>query len=421
MINKIISILKNKGIEKYLIKHCINNSRELFFIKNDLSMARNVEGENCTLTVFKKFEKDGETKLGNSSVSIDTSMTDDDIAKLIDEANFSAGFVSNSFYNTPSNINEVDSEDSFNNMSLDECANIIATALYKNNTSDKAFINSAEIFADRSKIHLVSSDNIDVSYTSCLISGEYVCQAPNPVDVETYSSFSYKTLDTESLENMVKQSIENTINRSTASYKISSGTYDVMLSGECVYNFFSYFLTKAYAPNIVGKISNYKVGDNVQGQNIIGDMLNINLEPTAPFSGEGIKMIPRPFIEDGILKVIHGNSKDCSKINVDCIGSYAGMSVKCGENDDFPEPYLEALIFSDFQVDAATGFFGGELRLGLYHKGNECYPVTGCTISGNMNNVINNIKLSKSGQKFLGYDGPKSVLFKNVSITGNDI
>lgn len=419
MINRIKSALENNGITQYAITHTKGETRELYYIRKDLSMVRNNERDEYVVKVFKSFEKSGQKLLGNSSAIISETMSDKEINAVIGDAYFSAGFVSNLEYTLPSNEHNIINDDSFEGMSVSECANIMASALFKNDVREDVFINSAEIFVTKDRVHLITSNDIDVSYNECYISGEYVCQKKVPIDVETHSRFSYLTPAAEDLSEKVNQSLNNTVLRSETGYQIPSDKYNVMLTGESVERFFSFFTSKANATHIVSQLSNYKVGDNVQGENIKGDKLNITLNPVFPYSGEGVRMINRSLIEDGVLKVIHGDAKNSNRVGVETIGSYSGISVQCGKDDSSPEKYIEALIFSDFQIDIVTGFFGGELRLGILHDGENQYPITGCTINGNVHQVLENMKLSASGQKFLGYNGPKSITFNNISVTGN--
>ena len=71
------------------------------------------------------------------------------------------------------------------------------------------------------------------------------------------------------------------------------------------------------------------------------------------------------------------------------------------------EPYLECLYFSSFQMDSFTGYYGGEVRLGIYFDGNKKIPVSGFSISGNIYEDINKMKFSKEKTSIDGYEGPK--------------
>jgi PmbA protein len=88
-------------------------------------------------------------------------------------------------------------------------------------------------------------------------------------------------------------------------------------------------------------------------------------------------------------------------------------------NEDLKDTYLEAIYFSNLQVDPLTGYFGGEIRLAILHKDGKEIPVTGCSISGNLVESQKYIKLSNTIQSFDNYIGPDKIFFKNISVSGN--
>ena len=69
-------------------------------------------------------------------------------------------------------------------------------------------------------------------------------------------------------------------------------------------------------------------------------------------------------------------------------------------------------------MDTITGDFAGEIRLGWYKDGDKLIPVTGGSISGNINEVHKEMYLSKEVQKLNNFIGPYSVKLFNVNIAG---
>jgi predicted Zn-dependent protease len=96
------------------------------------------------------------------------------------------------------------------------------------------------------------------------------------------------------------------------------------------------------------------------------------------------------------------------------------MKVKCGttsESELKKEPYIECLKFSGMQMDSFSGFFGGEVRLGIYFDGEKTYPVTGFSISGNIKEKRAVLTLSKEEVSTAsGYEGPKYILVPGMDI-----
>ncbi len=70
-------------------------------------------------------------------------------------------------------------------------------------------------------------------------------------------------------------------------------------------------------------------------------------------------------------------------------------------------------------MDAMTGDFGGEFRLGIYFDGEKEIPVTLGSVSANLKEVQNELYLSKEVVKSNNYIGPKFIKFNNINIAGN--
>ena len=79
--------------------------------------------------------------------------------------------------------------------------------------------------------------------------------------------------------------------------------------------------------------------------------------------------------------------------------------------------FLELLVFSDFEVNPLTGDFSGEIRLGRYFDGEKTIPVSGGHITGNIENIHNNMFLSKKLQQNNNFIGPKTIQLFNINIS----
>ena len=82
------------------------------------------------------------------------------------------------------------------------------------------------------------------------------------------------------------------------------------------------------------------------------------------------------------------------------------------------DKYLELLTFSDFQMDAATGDFGGEFRLARYvHDGVTEY-LTGGAISGNLFELKEDMMWSRERLERPRSLTPEIVVFPGMKVTG---
>ncbi len=423
MLHKILSALKQNNIATYLINDSRKETVELFFIKEHLDMKRQKEVRQYRITVYHDFEKNGVKMRGSSTVGIHCGMTDKEVEETIKKAYFAASFVCNPYYELPSGKKEepVIIESSLSRNTLAENARKMAEALFADDSWEDTFLNSAELFVEKNSCHIINSGGIDVGYEKHTVKGEFVTQCITPQDVETYQSFSYDELDTEALRAKVKRALEMTKARAQAKSAPAAGTYTVLLSGQYVRDIFEYFLSRSSAGMVYPKYSNYRIGDRIQGGDVTGELLTITLKAKEPYSSEGIPMTHRPLLKDGVLQTIHGNSRFAYYLGLEPTGVYDSFLVPAGTKY-FSEmksgKYLHVVNFSDFQMDAFSGHFAGEIRLAFLCDGTTVTPVTGGSVNGNLLKAQKNLVFSKEMQIEKGYEGPYAVRFEEVNVAG---
>ncbi|QHQ59404.1 hypothetical protein Ana3638_00155 [Anaerocolumna sedimenticola] len=423
MLHKILSALKQNNISAYLINENRNESVELFFIKKKLDLRRQKDVHHYNVTVYHDFDKNGIKMRGSSFAGIYSGMSDEEVYETIKKAYYAASFVCNPFYELPSGKKEelVNMDSSLSHNTLVETAGKMAEALFSEDIMEDTFLNSAELFTEKTTCHIMNSNGIDVSYEKYSVKGEFVVQCITPQDVETYQNFSYDELDTEALKEKVKQTLEMTKARAQAKSAPAAGEYTVLLSGRYVKDIFDYYIDRSSASMIYPKYSNYQVGSQVQGEDLSGELLTITLKAKDPYSSEGIPMINRPLLKDGILQTIHGNSRFSYYLGTKPTGIYHNFSVPSGTKS-FSEmktgKYLHVVNFSDFQMDTFSGHFAGEIRLAFLSDGGSVTPVTGGSINGSLLEAQKNLVFSKEKQIENGYEGPYAVKFEKVNVAG---
>ncbi len=425
MIEKIINALKKNNVSLYRLRDDRTESSEVFFVKKKLDTRRIANTETVQVTVYREFEKNGEKFLGNANFAVEPSMTEAEIDKKIKTAFLSAGFVANKPYSLAkkevSDMIEVKSN--ISGMSAEDALAKMVEALYINDTDSNTFVNSAEVFLTKNTVRIMNSNGVDVGYVKYSVKGEYVCQCKTPEDVETYASFEYDDLECEQLAEKVKETLAMTRDRSVAVKNTVNGKADVVLSDQYAYDVLKYYMERALAwYNFLGYFDN-KVGDFAQGkeEETTGDRLTAEFVATVPFSGEGIRMIDRPFMDKGVLRNFHGDIRFCEYLGVPATGQYSKFRVESGSmsfDEMKKHKGLYVVNFSDFQVDPVVGCFRGEIRLAYYNDGEKIVPVTGGSVNGAMAEVQKDFRFSVERQENTDISGPKAILLKNVSIAG---
>ena len=268
---------------------------------------------------------------------------------------------------------------------------------------------------------IVTSQGADVGWERTDVWGEYVCQCPAPVDVETYHQFNYRDPETETLTADVAHALEMTKARARAAAAPKTGTYALVLDREQMRQLLGYYVGRSGASMIYQKYSPFKLGDNVQGEAVTGDRLTMGLAATEPYTDYGAPMADRPLLEEGVLKAIHGGARFAHYLGVEPTGWYKAVSVPVGTTPLAAltkEPCLYAVAFSDFQMDAFSGHFGGELRLGFLYENGTITPVTGGSVNGSILDCQGHMIFSAERYRSADYDGPLAVRIEGVQVAG---
>lgn len=423
MLEIILDSLKKNNVEEYIVTETHTEGVELYCIKKAIDMNRKKNLLSYKVNVFKEFKSGEDTFKGDATVEIYPSMDAAEVDMVIKDAYYAASFVKNRTYSLPNGYKgeTVVKSSNLSEMSLEEAALRVKNALYKYDTFEKGFVNSSEIFVNKTTKRIVSSKGADASYVKYSIDGEYVTQWVEENDVEVHNTFNYGELDEEDLALKVKEAILNTGYRDKSKNAPTTGKYDVILSGDDVTEIFNYYLDNATTGMVYQKYSKFKVGESVQGVDINGDEIEITLKSSVPFSNEGIELKDRELVKDKKLQTLYGSFKFADYLGLEPIGSYNGAFVKGGKTsfeDMFKEGTLHILKFSDFQIDVLTGDFGGEIRLALLKQGDKVIPLTGGSLSANIKDVQGNVVLSKELQKDDHFELPKAIKFSNVAISG---
>ena len=418
----ILNALQALNIETYQIEITETESAELFFIKKTLDMRRTKRTTGCTVTVFRDMEAEGKKFRGSSTAQIFESMTPAEVERSLKSAFFAAQFVKNPFFELYAGKQEapVDMPSTLAARSLEENALLMAEALFAADTDTDAFINSAEIFSSRKRVSLLSSAGTDVSHSHYLVQGEFVTQCKEPQDVEQFFQFSYGDLNADALTQKAKQAIAAVRDRAAAKTSPQAGTYAVVLSGDQVATLMEYYTERSLAPYVYAHYSDWTVGKPVQGEDVQGEKLNIDLLPLAPYSDEGIPMVARPLMKDGALQLIYGANRFCQYLGIEPTGYYERIGVHNGTVpvDELRKGCLCPVSFSDFQMDSFTGHFGGEIRLGYLYTENGVEIVTGGSINGSLPEKQGNLVFSTERYDTLTYTGPFAVRIEGVEVAG---
>ncbi len=419
----ILNALKKNEIAAYMIRKTETESAELYFIKKELDMRRLKNTVSYEVTVYRDFEKNGKKMRGFCAAKVFPQMSAGEVEKAVADAYYAASFADNPYFGLPAGSSQahITLPGRLASMPMEQAAEAFAESLYAADCREDAWINTAEFFVHKHTISICNSEGIDVSYTRGEAKGEFVVQCTQPQDVEQYQNFAYNDLDTEALTAQVKEALDMVVARAHATNAPAKGRYDVILSGKSMRTIFSFYAARANAQRVYPGYSKYQKGTKVQGEQVSGERVNMTLKATAPYAYEGIPMKDLELIKDGELQALYGNVRFSSYLGIQPTGLYEAYKVENGSKsmeELKSTPYLHVVTFSDFQMNAFSGNFGGEIRLAYLYDGEKVTPVTGGSINGNFLELQSNIVFSKELYKDSRYEGPLAVRFCNVPVAG---
>ena len=432
MLEKIKQILiDNKNIDGYKIVENKVEANEIFFVKKNVDMDRAKDVHHFKVTIYKDIEENGEKCKGSATTNIHPTMSNKEIKKAINDTLFAAKYAKNPFYPLVKRVPKYKTMEAseFSKESLNYWINEVTKAVYKNDNYEKGGINSCEIFLNKVYTHIVNSEGVDAESIDydCMV--EFITTwKEDGEEIELYKCLNFSELNSQRLssevENMIKICREKAIAKGTPILE----KIPVLFTGEAVKDLFTFYYTKSNAIAVYKNESTWKIGDKIQGEDVKGDLITMTIDPfmknstcSTSFDEDGFPLEPVTILENGVLKRYIANNRYAHYLNIEPTGTIENIIV-CGGSqniDDLKkEPQIETGAFSDFTVDCLTGDFCGEIRLAWYFDGKNTIPVTGGSISGNINELQNQMFLSKEIQKHNNFEGPEAVKLLNVTVAG---
>jgi PmbA protein len=422
---------ENKSIDEYVVTDVKTESKELFFIKEELQMNRGKDVQYFHVTVYKNFEDKGTKYKGSSSCKLAPNMTKQEMNEKLELAIVAASNVKNEYYDlVKRNDKELKKiQSSFLDGNIIEDISKLVKDLFDEDNQFDACINSVEFFIDKTSRRLVNSNGLDVSFDSVRGEIELVTEAQGIEEsIELFEILNFSDYDQDSIKAAIKEELYYASLRAKAVPMPHVENIPVIIKGTSAEGLFGYYEVKASASALYQKLHSHKVGDDLQGESD-GDRLTITYKPFIKNStrsryvdADGIFLKDTVVIRDGILQQFVASKRFADYLQIEPTGSFGNIEVGGGKftaEELKSGPYLELLKFSAFQADSMTGDFGGEFRLGIYFDGTKKIPVTLGSVSGNLKDASKEMYLSKELDKKDNVVYPSLIKFMKMNIAGN--
>jgi len=428
MLNLLLETLATFDGVEYLINETKTRRLERYNIKKQPEMQREVETTQLELELSVVFE-DGKYR-GSYNVDIHPGTSAEELKKIITDGIYAAGFVRNEYFPLvqPGNYTPPAPQ----THDLLQTLETLQTAFYANDMHKQGHLSYSELFITRSEVRIINSAGVDVRYTThraYIETAVHWRDTPEAKEIEVGEMFRFG-LDMDNAAEWLKTRVAELFaaskNKAIATGTPSVGDIPVLLSGECLRSLFSYFCERAHVAHIYQQLSTYKVGDTVQGGD--NDRITLSIDPllagspaALPYDRQGFPLQTHEIIKDGVLLKYWGDARFAHYLGVEPTGNAQNFRVTGGTAsiDALKKaPHLHLVSFSDFQCDTVTGDFGSEIRLGYYFDGEKTTPVTGGSISGNMEKIASSLRMSREELTLGQFRGPEVVQITGASISG---
>ena len=405
--------LKTKGTEYYFIRHCLDQNR----IKNT---------RHVTLSVFMK--SDEGASIGSANAEIYPDESEEALKEKINELKQRALLVHNPVYslNKPKKAEEIVRKP----FSLRKTASDFITLFNGIEETETEDLNSAEIFVSEKTERLITSEGIDITETYPFSMMEAVVNARNKDhEIELYRMYRSGTCDQKAIRDDLTRTMQYGKDRLNTVNTPALKSCPVIFSGANAVTLCRYFLEKTDEALVYRKMSTWKTGD-LYSENLKADKVTLkslrlldNSFANRAYDSEGAPVREVTFIDEGVVKSWHGSRQFSSYLNLEDSFIVSNFEVSGGthtEDELRSGNYLEAVEFSDFQTDSLTGDFYGEIRLAYVHDHGTVTPVSGGSVSGNLNELVQDMKMSSTLRQIGNARIPEYIRLENCTISGSE-
>ncbi|MBP5342545.1 hypothetical protein J6Y73_01315 [bacterium] len=417
MIKQLVKVLNQvEGVDDYRIIERTEKSHQAFFVLSKLETTRLVETCEYQVTVYNRHNN----LIGSSDFNLSHKVSNKELEKLIKDAVYAATFVSNKDFNLVNGQKKKSFKDAPFNDSFETITKKVYDIYTKYATPNLKF-NAVELFYNELTTHVVNSKGVNLTKTNYNLEIESIPSYDGDNKVEIYKFDSYPVLDYDQIESNVKQALEDVKARYKAVKLPKIKKCDVILKDNDCGEFFESFIDDYSYRMVFSGATDKKPGDMLVDANA-KTKLSITLAPSSKakaFDNDGLLLKKFNVVDKGALTSYYGDNVMGQYLGIDPSGVPDEIQVKKGSKslDSLKKgKYIEIIALSGIQIDVRGDYIGGEVRLGIYHNGEEEIPVSGFSFSGSFKNALNTLTTSKEIVKIKGYNGPKYLKIKNVSV-----
>ena len=302
----------------------------------------------------------------------------------------------------------------------------IAKAVFAANTQPGGSLNSVEVFLNQYAETVCNSRGLQKTQHYCTAMVEAIPTFNGDQEsVELYEQYNFSAYSEEALLKEISGKMQDVKARYQAVKPDFPLDCPVVLHKLELNDLFSAIAGDLNYATVYSHSNLFKKGDRIQ-KAPQGDTITLTMKgsvqgsvASACFDGDGLSLGEKALVKDGQVEAYYGSNRFGQYLDEVPTGSLPCLTVAPGSadlQDLAAAPWLEVISMSGLQVDFFNNYIGGEIRLAYYHKDGQALPVTGISISGKLDTVLDHIRLSGTTGIFDGYIGPDSAVLDHLKI-----
>ena len=302
-------------------------------------------------------------------------------------------------------------------------------------------LSGAELFLTHYEEELLNSRGIEAGATSTRILMEITLLARGTEDeTEYFRQAEGRRLDDLNLVATVRDGAGLARDKLRASVP-ATRLGPVVIEGEALHQLMSgqwsgalgTYLYQADARTAYERISRFEIGAPVYGeQPLAGEPLTLRANARRPFGmssyrfdSDGLPAQDLLVVEAGILRARPATQRYAQYLGVPATGRPGVAQIPAGATAtadllDGDQPVLHVLDFSASNVEAVSGDFGMEIRVGYEVGPHGVQPVSGGSVTGNLFEAMANARFSSETAEYAMYAGPSAIRFESLQVGGED-
>jgi len=302
-------------------------------------------------------------------------------------------------------------------------------------------LSGAELFLTYYEHELANSRGIEATATSTRILMEVTLLARGTEDeTEYFRQAEARRLADLRLSEAIALGAELARDKLRASTP-NTGRGPVIIAGEALNQLMTgqvtglpgAYLFHAGARTAYEHLSRFELGGSVYGEaEPVGELLTMRANALRPFGvdsyrwdSDGLPGRDLLVIERGVLRARPATQRYAQYLDVPATGRPGVAEIRPGtaSTGDLrvgDGPVIEVLDFSASNVEAVSGDFGMEIRVGYSWGPDGRRPISGGSVTGNLFDAMANARFSAETAEYARYAGPSAIRFESLQLAGED-